>query len=96
MKVVQQSVSSKLRGYSQIKNGVEDVRTSLLDVTQKTNSIYAYNINNGLRKWRLAKSRLDNGIIETINVNIIGDSISEGFSGLTNLFLIIKKVMQIY
>ncbi|MBA9027527.1 right-handed parallel beta-helix repeat-containing protein [Peribacillus huizhouensis] len=42
---------------------------------------YIYNIDNGLRKWRLAKARLDSGVQEIINVCLEGDSNTEGQAG---------------
>jgi hypothetical protein len=57
-----------------------DIASSL---TQKPYN-YIYNIDKGLRKWRLAKARLDYGIEEIINLNFVGDSITEGQSGAGN------------
>lgn len=43
--------------------------------------MWGYNLDKGLRKWRYAKARLDQGVNEIINLNCNGDSIFEGQCG---------------
>jgi hypothetical protein len=59
----------------------ENLMSQLNTTASKTGALYGYNLDAGLRKWRLAKARLDYGINEIINVNFVGDSITEGQSG---------------
>jgi hypothetical protein len=41
-------------------------------------NLETFNLTNGLRKWRSAKARLDAGLQEIVDINFLGDSISEG------------------
>ena len=43
-----------------------------------TDDAILYNAQAGLLGWRIAKARLDNGVSEIINLNVISDSIGEG------------------
>lgn len=56
-------------------------KSAVTTLSQKED--YIYNAGIGLRKWRLAKARLDNSETEIINLNFIGDSITEGYAGLS-------------
>lgn len=47
----------------------------------RADGAFGWNIDKGLRKWRHAKARLDNNESEIINLNFIGDSITEGYKG---------------
>ncbi|MFJ5625456.1 GDSL-type esterase/lipase family protein [Peribacillus loiseleuriae] len=67
---------------SVLDNKITETNRQLAETAQKPYN-YLYNIDNGLRKWRLAKARLDAGVQEIINLNILGDSITEGQAGGT-------------
>lgn len=47
------------------------------------NDQYLVNANDGLRKWRLSKAKVDAGIGQILNLNVISDSIGEGKSDLS-------------